>query len=108
MSNPNDPRDASLETRVTFPKSWSREEADALGSSNMMLSGLNIVTRNRLLAWPGLLLAISGAINQHPLRTREGTVGIGSFWFAVFALIASYLPMILISAPQKVSQTPLQ
>ena len=27
MSNPNDPRDASLETRVTFPKSWSRDEA---------------------------------------------------------------------------------
>ena len=27
MSNPNDPRDASLETRVTFPKSWNRDEA---------------------------------------------------------------------------------
>ena len=27
MSNPNDPRDASLETRVTFPKSWGRDEA---------------------------------------------------------------------------------
>ncbi|KAF9777516.1 hypothetical protein BJ322DRAFT_1015625 [Thelephora terrestris] len=71
MSNPNDPRDASLETRVTFPKSWSREEHDALGSSNMMLSGLIIVTRNRYLAWPGLFLAISGAINQHPLRTKD-------------------------------------
>jgi len=27
MSNPNDPRDASLETKVTFPKSWGRDEA---------------------------------------------------------------------------------
>ncbi|KAF9653681.1 hypothetical protein BDM02DRAFT_3107651 [Thelephora ganbajun] len=107
MSNPNDPRDASLETRVTFPKSWNRDEADALGSSNMMLSGLILITRNRLLAWPALLLAISGAVNQHPLRTKDGSTGITGLWFAISALIASYVPMILVTPPQ-VGQSPLQ
>jgi len=73
----------------------------------MMLSGLILVTRNRVLAWPALLLAISGAINQHPLRTKDGSTGTSSLWFAFFALIASYAPMILVT-PAKAGESPFQ
>jgi len=128
---------------------------DALGSSNMMLSGLILVTRNRF---------VSGSI--HPAKLTFGSdveqaVGVASFlarhfrrcqptpashqgWFlwhqwslvgfhfthpsrihpcpllcypervielvprfAVFALVASYVPMILITPP-KVGQSPFQ
>jgi hypothetical protein len=61
----DEPRDPSLETKVTLPKTWYRESngsfpqtlyvrlfcswysIDGLGTSAMFLSGLIIVTRNR-------------------------------------------------------------
>jgi len=101
MSTVNDPRDSSLETKVTFPKSWRQEEADPLGSSNMMLSGLIMVTRNRMLAWPAFLVGFTSYINQHPLRSKEGGKGLSSILVAVFAVLAAYMPMILITAPKK-------
>lgn len=90
-SNANDPRDAALETRVTFPKTWKQEDTgvytviwrelvltyltDTLGSSNMFLSGLIMVTRNRMLSWPALFVGFTSFINQHPLRAKEGKQG---------------------------------
>jgi hypothetical protein len=71
---------------------------------------------HRILAWPSLLLGLSAWINQHPLRTREGsTPPIGNLMygfhpscltcgpksllsphrFAATALVASYLPHLL-------------
>ena len=39
---------------------------------------------HRILAWPSLLLGLSGWINQHPLRTREGaTPPIGNLMYAL-------------------------
>lgn len=67
-SDKNDPRDASLETEFTTPKTWFRDTSgascytveypisnlpclcgisDGLGASGMFLSGLIMVTRNR-------------------------------------------------------------
>ena len=72
-SDKNDPRDASLETEFTTPKTWFRDTSgasyhntvpslqfrtdlvcveflDGLGSSGMFLSGLIMVTKNRYVA----------------------------------------------------------
>jgi len=96
----DDPRDSSLESKVTLPKTWYRESRanDALGSSAMFLSGLIVVTRNRYLAWPAIIFAINSVINAHPLRTKDGATSIWSVGSAVAALISSYLPLILVSA----------
>ncbi|RDX52603.1 hypothetical protein OH76DRAFT_1400399 [Lentinus brumalis] len=60
-----------------------------------------MVTRNRYLAWPALLLSVSSVINQHPLRTKEGgQSGVSVLLLGVGALLASYLPLITIT-PQK-------
>ena len=70
---------------------------------------------HRILAWPSLLLGLSGWINQHPLRTREGTTPpmgnlmyalgpscscdpkslLSPHRFACTALVASYLPFFI-------------
>lgn len=62
----------------------------------MFLAGLIMVTRNRFLAWPSLLLGASAWINQHPLRTKEGgSPPIGNLMLAGFALVSAYLPLFL-------------
>jgi hypothetical protein len=80
----------------------------------MFLAGLIMVTRNRLLrtqmpyhhpplthdrmlhrilAWPSLLLGLGAWINQHPLRTREGsTPPIGNLMYALLALVSLLRP----------------
>ncbi|KAK7683849.1 hypothetical protein QCA50_013227 [Cerrena zonata] len=68
----DDPRDPAAETKLTFPDSWQVESSDGLSASVMFISGLIMVTRNRFLAWPSLLMSINSIINQHPLRTKEG------------------------------------
>jgi len=101
MSSSNDPRDSSLEIKVCFPKKWSRESNDALSASAMFLSGLILVTRNRYLAWPALMLSICGVVTQHPLRTREGAIGVWSgVMLSISAVFAAYLPFFLL-APAK-------
>ncbi|KAI0052377.1 hypothetical protein FA95DRAFT_1483745 [Auriscalpium vulgare] len=106
----DDPRDSSLETKFAPPQTWKQESADGLATSGMFLAGLIMVTRNRILAWPSLILGVSAFINQHPLRTKEGsTPPIGNLMLATFALVASYLPLILkpsSPAPSQ-QQTPL-
>ncbi|KAI0634266.1 hypothetical protein C8Q77DRAFT_1110772 [Trametes polyzona] len=100
----DDPRDPSAEAPLTLPEKWQTDSLDALSSSMMFVSGLIMVTRNRYLAWPALLLSINSVINQHPLRTKEGAQSnISVIMLGVGALIASYLPLILISPAQKVS-----
>ncbi|KDQ56897.1 hypothetical protein JAAARDRAFT_36369 [Jaapia argillacea MUCL 33604] len=98
MSSSDDPRDPSLESKVTFPRTWTVENVDSLSSSGMFLSGLIMVTKNRFLAWPNLIFAVSSVINQHPLRTKEGSSPPwSSLMLAVSAIIASYMPMTIIT-----------
>ncbi|KAJ7094012.1 hypothetical protein B0H15DRAFT_760690, partial [Mycena belliarum] len=95
----DDPRDASLEVKVTLPETWYRESFDGLSTSGMFLSGLIMVTRNRFLAWPSVLFGISSAINVHPLRAKDGGVGssLSSLLLCIMALLASYVPMLMVS-----------
>ncbi|KAH9996298.1 hypothetical protein BJV77DRAFT_988558 [Russula vinacea] len=101
MGHDNDPRDSSLESPFTLPQTWrAQDNLDGLATSGMFLAGLIMVTRNRILAWPSLLLGLGAWINQHPLRTREGsTPPIGNLMFSVTAVVASYLPLFLRAAP---------
>ncbi|KAF9224798.1 hypothetical protein BS17DRAFT_751704 [Gyrodon lividus] len=96
----NDPRDSSRETRLTLPKSWHAESVDAMGSLGVFFAGLVMVTRNRYVAWPVVILAINGVLNQHPLRAKEGG---GSPWatltMALFALVISHAPLFTFTDP---------
>ncbi|KAI0356898.1 hypothetical protein OH77DRAFT_1400317 [Trametes cingulata] len=101
----DDPRDPSAEAPLTLPEKW---QTDSLGISQgtalavMFVSGLIMVTRNRYLAWPALLLSINSVINQHPLRTKEGgQSNISVIMLGIGALLASYLPLILIGPGAK-------
>ncbi|KAJ3845248.1 hypothetical protein F5878DRAFT_319590 [Lentinula raphanica] len=95
----NDPRDPSLETKFVFPNTWYKDDADSLGTSGVFFSGLIMVTRNRYLAWPGVLFALNSYINQHSLRAKEGSSGaLGNLMLSSMALLASYIPYITITA----------
>jgi len=103
----DDPRDPSAETKLVFPETWQGDSGDGLSASVMFVSGLIMVTRNRFLAWPSLILSINAVINQHSLRTKEGgNSPLSTLVLAVSALIASYLPLVLIG-PNRQTQTPL-
>ncbi|KAJ6591105.1 hypothetical protein DFH09DRAFT_879053, partial [Mycena vulgaris] len=93
----DDPRDASLETKFSLPATWYRESFDGLSTSGMFLSGLIMVTRNRFLAWPSVLFGISSTINVHPLRSKEGSGTLSSLLLCIMALLASYMPLFMIS-----------
>ncbi|KAJ7628559.1 hypothetical protein FB45DRAFT_918623 [Roridomyces roridus] len=104
----DDPRDASLETRYTKAPTWVGQDFEGLNTSAMFLSGLIMVTRNRYLAWPSLILGISSMINMHPLRAREGSTGsFSSLILSIGALIASYLPMLMVQNVSSATTTPL-
>ncbi|KAG0703531.1 hypothetical protein DFH29DRAFT_435627 [Suillus ampliporus] len=88
------PRDTTRETKLSLPKTWYAESADAIGSMGMFLAGLVLVSRNRYLAWPVALLALSSFMNQHPLRTKEsGSTPWTALMTAMFALIVSHAAM---------------
>ncbi|THH28984.1 hypothetical protein EUX98_g5200 [Antrodiella citrinella] len=105
----DDPRDVSCETKLSFPESWQVEGSDGLSAGVLFTSGLIMVSRNsRFLAWPALLLSINSIINQHPLRTKEGgNSPISTTILAVCALVASYVPLLMITPGPKQTQTPL-
>ena len=66
----------------------------------MFLAGMVLVTRNRFIAWPVLLLAVGGVFNQHPLRTKEGgNTPWASLVMAFFALIVSHAPLLMVNRP---------
>ncbi|KAI8989128.1 hypothetical protein BD414DRAFT_382344, partial [Trametes punicea] len=98
----DDPRDPSAEAPLTLPEKWQTESVGAwirilLYERMMFVSGLIMVTRNRYLAWPSLLLSINSVINQHPLRTKEGgQSNLSVILLGVAALLASYLPLVLV------------
>ncbi|KAL4071776.1 hypothetical protein J3A83DRAFT_4236213 [Scleroderma citrinum] len=98
----NDPvRDSSREVKLTLPRSWNVESTDPFGSVGMFLAGMVMLTKNRYLAWPVLIIAINGVINQHPFRAKDGA---NNPWanlvMAVFALVMSHLPMFTFTDPK--------
>ncbi|KAI0772856.1 hypothetical protein BD413DRAFT_473539 [Trametes elegans] len=103
----DDPRDPSAEAPLTIPEKWQSDSlascaADAYLQTVMFVSGLIMVTRNRYLAWPALLLSINSVINQHPLRTKEGgQSNISVILLGIGALVASYLPLLMIGPGTK-------
>ncbi|KAH7931343.1 hypothetical protein BV22DRAFT_998542 [Leucogyrophana mollusca] len=100
MSSTTDPRDSSLETKLTLPKTWHAEAPDAMGSMGMFLAGMVLVTRNRYMAWPVLVLAIGGVTNAHPVRTKEGgSTPWATLAMAAFALIISHAPLFTLTDP---------
>ncbi|KAI0705338.1 hypothetical protein C8Q76DRAFT_164177 [Earliella scabrosa] len=100
----DDPRDAEGEVKLSLPETWPVESMDGLSSSMMFISGMIMVTRNRYLAWPSFVLSINSVINQHPLRTKEGGSGSAStLMLGVAAIVASYLPLIMIGPARPVA-----
>ncbi|KAF9011848.1 hypothetical protein BDQ17DRAFT_1233374 [Cyathus striatus] len=109
MSNSklDDPRDASLEVAFSLPPTWYQKAlVYGLNTSGMFLSGLIMVTRNRhltciprLLAWPAVLFSLNQLINQHPLRSKDGAGGWSNMMLCISALVASYLPVFVITNP---------
>ncbi|KAH8829143.1 hypothetical protein DL96DRAFT_1596831 [Flagelloscypha sp. PMI_526] len=98
MSTKDDPRDASLEASFTLPPTYYRESYEGLATSGMMLSGLIMVTRNRFLAWPSLILGLNGYVNQHPMRAKDGaSSALSNMVMVGVALFASYLPFFMVS-----------
>ncbi|CCL99073.1 uncharacterized protein FIBRA_01085 [Fibroporia radiculosa] len=105
--NTDDPRDSSAEATVTFPATWQTDAPDGFNATIMFGTGLIMITRNRFLAWPSLLLALNGLINQHPLRTKEGgNSPITTLIVAATALVTAYLPLIMIG-PKKAQPMPI-
>ncbi|KAG2347252.1 hypothetical protein BDR05DRAFT_928034 [Suillus weaverae] len=95
-----DPRDSTRETKLSLPKTWHAESADAMGSMGMFLAGLVLVSRNRYLAWPVALLALSSFMNQHPIRTKEGgSTPWTALMTATFALLVSHAAMFTFTDP---------
>ncbi|GLB39822.1 hypothetical protein LshimejAT787_0703320 [Lyophyllum shimeji] len=93
-SRVDDPRDPAQETKEILPYTWYREStADTVNTMGMFLSGLIVVTRNRYLAWGALLFAISGMVNSHPIRSKDGiSHGWSTLLLCISAFFASYFP----------------
>ncbi|KZT08192.1 uncharacterized protein LAESUDRAFT_80377 [Laetiporus sulphureus 93-53] len=104
----DDPRDPTAEVPLTFPETWQTDSVDSFNATIMFATGLIMVTRNRFLAWPAVILSFNSMINQHPLRTKEGGASpITSLLVAFSALLTCYLPMVLIGPGKRETQTPL-
>ena len=59
-------------------------------------------TKNRIFAWPALIIALSGWLNLAPLRTKEGATGGGlqGVTFGLIALATTYLPSVILLPDQ--------
>ncbi|KAF7329820.1 hypothetical protein MKEN_00245400 [Mycena kentingensis (nom. inval.)] len=102
-----DPRQETLEAKFAFPNTWSKDSFDGWSTSGMFLSGLIMVTRNRFLAWPSVVVGIASSINSHPMRAKEGTMALPNLALCVMALIASYLPLVMVSNASKSTSAPI-
>ncbi|KAF8511289.1 hypothetical protein JB92DRAFT_2935139 [Gautieria morchelliformis] len=91
----SDPRDPSIEAPYSLPKSWGKE-TEGLAAMSMFISGLVMVTRNRYLAWPAILVAITGYVGSRPLRQKDGGQGLSGVVFALAATVSAYLPMLFL------------
>lgn len=104
----DDPRDSTAEAPLTFPETWQNDQLDGFNASIMFGTGLIMVTRNRYLAWPSLVLSINSWINQHSLRTKEGgQSATTTVLLAATALLTSYLPLFMIGPKQRQTALPL-
>ncbi|KAI6145033.1 hypothetical protein BKA82DRAFT_4169587 [Pisolithus tinctorius] len=96
-----DAKDPSREVNLILPRSWRVESTDAFGSVGMFLAGVVMVTKNRYLVWPVLVLSISGVMNQRPMRYKDsGNSPWTNLTMAIFALIISHLPMLTFTDPR--------
>ncbi|KAG8751081.1 hypothetical protein FRC14_008149 [Serendipita sp. 396] len=100
----DDPRNASLETKLTRPRSWE-DTTDFISAISMFFAGITMLSRNRQFAWPAVAIALSGWVNSHPLRTKEGGQGVGPLLFSLGSLATVYLPLMVL--PPTPLQTPL-
>ncbi|KAF6751712.1 hypothetical protein DFP72DRAFT_1012259 [Ephemerocybe angulata] len=97
VARKDDPRSEALEVPFSLPRAWYNEGNDTLGTSGMFMAGLIMVTRNRYLAWPSVVFGISSLINQHPLRQKDSGGGWTNVGLCIAALMASYLPLFVIT-----------
>ncbi|KAG8732850.1 hypothetical protein FRC11_010562, partial [Ceratobasidium sp. 423] len=51
----------------------------AVTSFSMLMAGGTLLTRNPYGAWTAMFVAVSGFMNQHPLRTKDG----GQTWSSI-------------------------
>ncbi|KAG8682492.1 hypothetical protein FRC08_014928 [Ceratobasidium sp. 394] len=91
----NDPRAPELEEPFRVPKSYT-ESMDAVTSFSMLMAGATLLTRNVYGAWLALFVAVSGFMNQHPLRTKEGGQTWSALVFSIGALFTVYMPRMVI------------
>ncbi|KIY72046.1 hypothetical protein CYLTODRAFT_418229 [Cylindrobasidium torrendii FP15055 ss-10] len=109
MSSKEDPRDPALETKFAFPSNpnWYKEASDGMGTPGMLFSGLIMMTKNRFLAWPAVMFGVNSFINQHPLRAKEGGSGaLSNMLLCLSALVASYMPLFLITRQKIAAEDP--
>jgi len=85
---------------MTLPKPWRSQTTDWFGGASMLFSGATMLTRNKYMGWGALLLALSSALNQKPMRTTESQTGgpLSSILFAVATLVTSYIPLFIINS----------
>ncbi|KAG9116826.1 hypothetical protein FRC07_007420 [Ceratobasidium sp. 392] len=91
----SDPRAPELEEPFRLPKSYT-ETSDALTSFSMLMAGATLLTRNLYGAWFALFVSVSGFMNQHPLRTKEGGQTWSALIFSLGALATVYMPRMII------------
>ncbi|CAE6431370.1 unnamed protein product [Rhizoctonia solani] len=91
----SDPRAPELEEPFRLPKTYT-ESLDAVTSLSMLMAGVTLLTRNMYGAWVAMFVAVSGFMNQHPLRTKDGGQSWSSIIFAFGALVTIYMPRLII------------
>ncbi|CAE6477633.1 unnamed protein product [Rhizoctonia solani] len=91
----SDPRAPELEEPFRLPKTYT-ESLDAVTSFSMLMAGGTLLTRNPYGAWAAMFVAVSGFMNQHPLRTKDGGQSWSSIIFAFGALVTIYMPRLII------------
>ncbi|KAF8607349.1 hypothetical protein BDV93DRAFT_520219 [Ceratobasidium sp. AG-I] len=91
----NDPRAPELEEPFRLPASYT-ESMDAVTSFSMLMAGATLLSRNPYGAWLAVVVALSGFMNQHPMRTKEGGQTWSALIFALGALVTVYMPRLVI------------
>jgi len=105
--NLDDPRDANLEVKLSIPKAWASPSYDVMPAIGMGVSGTVMMTRNRYLAWPAVLLGLNNYLNQKPISTKDDTGSFQAIISGVAALMLTYFPMLIIPKQPTPVQTPL-
>ncbi|KAL7408878.1 hypothetical protein BDY24DRAFT_259520 [Mrakia frigida] len=111
--NSSDPRSSAVQVPFHMLRGdlfWT-PRADPIATAAMISAGGALVSKNRILAWPSLLIAIFSFVNSKPLRTSDSTVGAGGLQglglsisveggstrsFALLSLLSVYVPTFMI------------